>query len=368
MEPQTRSERVSTDSERWNWDRAVSTTELPLTLVSPPGTRPFSSTIAAIARRPAAWSRCDTVVVGYLLWMIVLWALTGHGQNWKWIRLDLLTLAYFALVAGLAPLRWFRKHALGRLGHSMFLLWAALPLAYWQSGDFGTRFHPSVEGALVRMDRVWFGLDWLTRQPPAPGWVSRILEGVYLSNYVLALGCVSLLLIAAAWVDWIGWKGLSPEPLTGDSQAVLTALIVGLLACYACFPLLPAVTPRLFFAQLHQAPEFRMRAINGWFLKRDSIPWGIFPCAHVAGITAMGVAFWRRRWFRAASIYGCASVLTAIATVYGDYHFACDAAAGALVGLTAGALLMLRQPALAPTAVPDSGGLAEWYARGESNS
>ena len=66
----------------------------------------------------------------------------------------------------------------------------------------------------------------------------------------------------------------------------------------------------------------------------------MFPSAHVSGAFAAAFALKRilgeRRWlYRGVFIYAS---LVAVATVYGRYHFAVDAAAGMVVGAVAATL------------------------------
>jgi len=106
------------------------------------------------------------------------------------------------------------------------------------------------------------------------------------------------------------------------------------LLCYAQFPFWPSEPPRVVFAR-QDAPAYEtiFRRFNLWMLGSYGIHTSVFPSAHVAG--AFGAAFgmrhaasalkWASRWL--FLIAG----LIAVATVYGRYHYACDATAGLLI-------------------------------------
>ena len=208
-------------------------------------------------------------------------------------------------------------------------LWIVLPLAYNQAGNYGTRLIPSVEPVLIWVDRHWFGMNWALRHPAASSGWSSLLEAVYLGNYLFVFGIVTI---------WVMVRG-NPRLL----RAVEGALITGLLSCYALYPVLPAITPRLYFAQLVTAPAAgTWRWLNGIALAHGSVPWGILPSGHVAGPIAVActLLYYRQRlWGGMALAYG---VLVAVSVVHGDYHFVCDSLAGILVGMTASAVVIAQ--------------------------
>lgn len=80
-----------------------------------------------------------------------------------------------------------------------------------------------------------------------------------------------------------------------------------------------------------------VRDFNLWLVGGYGIHTSVFPSAHVSGVTAAAMAILhlmpRRR--RLVAAYSAYAVLVALATVYGRYHYAVDAIAGALIGLIA---------------------------------
>lgn len=321
--------------------------------------RPRSRTAAEAAPLLAGWSLADRAVGLYLTWMLVLWLAMPRSAAWPWLLADGAALAYLLGLGGTRGRIWAscreRLRPLAQLGHSLLVLWVLLALAYEQAGRFGTAFMPSIEGVLIRADRIFFGLNWYTRQPHAPSLAGRIFEGAYLFNYPLIFGGTSLLLLAAAWMGMRRRASPRREALERLSQSVLAGLMLSLLGCYALFPLLPAITPRLYFAALHQPPGDALRAANAWLLAREAVPWGIFPSGHVAGPMAMGGVFLAFRRHRIAAFYIAAALVIAVATVYGNYHFVCDAIGGALMGVLAAAVVarVMRRVAPATAALED---------------
>jgi membrane-associated phospholipid phosphatase len=233
---------------------------------------------------------------------------------------------------------WF---AIFRQGFAIFLV---LPLAYTQAGSFGTTLVPSVEHWFIAADRLLFHVNWYTRRPPLPGFASTLFESAYLANYGLLFLGFLLAVSLRNGGNRIGPRRSFGEWLTNISDPVVLnsvcgSLVGGLLLCYAFFPLLPAVTPRLYFSWLSHPVESAVHDVNWYLLSQFSIPWGILPSGHVAGPVAIGCALAARRR-RLWALFFLASALTiAIATVYGNYHFVSDAVAGWLAGMAAWALV-----------------------------
>jgi membrane-associated phospholipid phosphatase len=215
-----------------------------------------------------------------------------------------------------------------------------LPIAYSQAGSFGTTLVPSLENWLIAIDRYVFGINWYLRQPPAPGAANTLFQSAYLANYALLfLAFVLAATLRAAPSTQVGrrsWRerlGEGSDPVMLHS--ICGSIMCGLLFCYAIFPLLPAVTPRLYFPALRHPLESTVQDVNWSLLSRYSIPYGIFPSGHVAGPVAIGCALAARRRRVLSAVFLVAALLIAIATVYGNYHFVCDAVGGWLAGVAA---------------------------------
>ncbi len=307
------------------------------------------------------WLPSDVAVAGLCAWFAALIVL---DHRWplmeRWLPVDA-----FLVFGMLAVRRWTRRSAVAT-GAALRLAYGyvvALPAAYKESGAFGTTLAPSIEGGLIRSDRLLFGMHWWHRRIPPTNALSATMDSCYLINYALLYG--SLLL--ALWLCWrremgkverAGWPPVSrrtalalhQSPKSGrwrrtwasmDCQLVYLvggAMLVGLFLCYVFFPLLPAITPRLYFPQLRQPNHEAIENWNWYLLSRFSIPSGIFPSGHVAGPSAIAAALLARRHYVWGTIYTVAAVLIAVATVYGNYHFVSDAVAGAFAGICGWAL------------------------------
>ena len=298
------------------------------------------------SRRRWLWTPAEWGIAAALLYFTVLFLLLWPAPRAEiWIGVDS---AGLALLAGLSQTQMDLRAEIVR-AWAVLLLW--MPLAYAQSGAFGTTLVGSVEPALIHLDRLFCGLNWWQRRPPAPGMATTILEIFYTFNHVaLAIA----LLLGTIWaVQGAGKKrpryGRKARRSCAPPQAPVTrlagALALGLLLCYVCFPFLPAVTPRLYFPQLRGIDaEGWARALNAWLLAHFGIPSGIFPSGHVAGPAALTGGLWRLRRRGWTLIYGLLTLVIAFATVHGNYHFVVDAVAGGAVGAVAGFGL---EPALA---------------------
>jgi membrane-associated phospholipid phosphatase len=124
-------------------------------------------------------------------------------------------------------------------------------------------------------------------------------------------------------------------------DAFLLVLVLGVLLCYAQFPLWPSEPPRTVFpGQDFPSYDTVFRRFNWWLLKGYGMHTSVFPSAHVAGAFAAALGMRRtlpeHPWVW-RSLLGMA-VLIATATVYGRYHYLADAAAGLAVALVAAIL------------------------------
>jgi membrane-associated phospholipid phosphatase len=113
------------------------------------------------------------------------------------------------------------------------------------------------------------------------------------------------------------------------------AVLLATLFCYAVYPFFPLTPPRVLFADVpgpHVAPL--LRQWNFWLLDHYSVQACLFPSGHVAAVTAVALAV-RKHTPRLGAMFLFLAASVALATVYGRYHYAADAVAGALVGVAA---------------------------------
>lgn len=120
---------------------------------------------------------------------------------------------------------------------------------------------------------------------------------------------------------------------------------VGVLLCYAQFPLWPSEPPRVvFFGQDIPASDTIFRHFNLWLLGNCGIHTSVFPSAHVGAAFSVAFGMWRalpeRKWV--SRLLFAMAFLIALATVYGRYHYLADAAAGLLMAVIALAVATMR--------------------------
>ena len=209
-----------------------------------------------------------------------------------------------------------------------------IPLAYRESGLF---FVPDpthhFDYLLARWDSVLFSNPWVLGVFSffSP-WLQRYLEFSYLLCYpLLPLGLGSIYL-ARRRPSLARGSGIRAD------QAIdhfWTAVLLALFCCYVLFPLFPSTPPRTLFHDF-PGPTVRplLRTMNFWVLDHYGIHSSVFPSGHVAAVTAVALAL-RAQLPRVGVVFSIAALSVAAATVYGRYHYAADAAAGALIGVAA---------------------------------
>jgi membrane-associated phospholipid phosphatase len=167
-------------------------------------------------------------------------------------------------------------------------------------------------------------------------WLQRYLELAYLFCYPfvpLALGSLYLARrFAAAAPDH------PPDTARRYRLAINQFWTPSLLAaffCYVLYPFFPLTPPRELFHDLPGPPVASLlRGVNHWLLGRYAVGASLFPSAHVATVTA-GALVLRTYLPRVGVGFLILAGSIALATVYGRYHYAADALAGALVGVVA---------------------------------
>jgi membrane-associated phospholipid phosphatase len=209
-----------------------------------------------------------------------------------------------------------------------------IPLAYRESGLFYTP-DPS-----HRLDSLFILWDRALLQNPGvargltlfSGYLQPLLEFSYLLCYPLVpLGLLSLILARQH-----GY--LKSSDSAGTDRTIdrfWTAVLLAVFTCYAIYPFFPLTPPRVLFHDLSGLETTSaLRKLNLWLLHQNGDQASLFPSGHVAAVTASGLAV-RAALRRLGWVFVFAAGMVAVATVVGRYHYAADAAAEALVGLTA---------------------------------
>ena len=138
---------------------------------------------------------------------------------------------------------------------------------------------------------------------------------------------------------------------------LLLVYLAGTLLAYGLFPYFPSDPPRTLFAG-SDLPNVMtpIRRFNLWIVGGYGIHSSVFPSAHVSSaFSAAWALFWlvadKRRFGWGMLVY---ALSVAVATVYGRYHYASDAAAGLAVSLIAAVILLfvLRRRPLRARGLP----------------
>jgi membrane-associated phospholipid phosphatase len=205
---------------------------------------------------------------------------------------------------------------------------AAAILAYKQMGWFAAASHtPALEHEWIVWDRL-------------------LLDTLHLRAALESVGVVLPLLLELSYSLVYALPPLTMGVLYAcglrrRADTLLTIYLLGLLLSYGQFPFWPSEPPRTVFpGQDMPAIHTPVRDFNLWLVGGYGIHTSVFPSAHVSGAFAAAMAILhlmpqRRKLIAAYFIY---AVLVALATIYGRYHYAVDAVAGAAIGLMAAPL------------------------------
>jgi len=251
-----------------------------------------------------------------------------------------LILAYFTYVAVAG--------SLFGIGVKPWLLWAtalaAILLLSLRKSDF-REFAPALFTLAAYREMNWFTpavfdhhLEkiWVI-------WDRRLLDGWHLRAVIESLGAaiptyLELCYLFVYAVLFIGVGVLWGLRHRDRIDRFWVAYLAGTLGAYAMFPYFPSEPPRTVFATA-DLPRIvtAVRTLNLWLVGGYGIHSSVFPSAHVSSVFS---AAWglmatlpERPWIgRAMAFY---AVCVAVATVYGRYHYAADAAAGVAVSFLA---------------------------------
>jgi membrane-associated phospholipid phosphatase len=224
-----------------------------------------------------------------------------------------------ALVAGFLAPRARRAGRLGRLLAEFYPLLLIVGL-YTQVGLVNTARGVSYDPLVIGWETTLFSgqpsLAWI-RVFPSPAW-STLMHGAYLSYYAI--------LVAAPLGMW--WSGRF-----GAARETLLLIMVTFYACYAIFMIFPVAGPRYVFPLPRNAATEVPLAVLTHRLLEGGSAWGTaFPSSHVAAGLVSALAASRHLrplgWVLLPLV-----VLLSLGTVYGQFHYAVDALAGAGVAL-----------------------------------
>jgi membrane-associated phospholipid phosphatase len=255
----------------------------------------------------------DRLTLGYVgvatLALAAAWPLALPGRG-------LLAFAHVLLVVLvlLAP-RARREGPAGQLLGAFYPLIVEIAL-YTEVGLLNGARGVSHDAVVQGWEAALFGgqpsRDWIRAQPWP--WLSWPLHLGYLSYY--------LILAAAPLALW----------LRGQRDSARHTLFQMMLAFYACdaiFLLFPVAGPRYLFPLAHNAATATLPAVFAQRLLNEGAAWGTaFPSSHVAVALVASLSA-GRAWRRLGVVLIPAAVVLACGTVYGQFHYAVDALAGA---------------------------------------
>lgn len=174
----------------------------------------------------------------------------------------------------------------------------------------------SHDAAVQRWEQAVFlgqpSREWI-RAAPWP-WLSWILHAGYLSYYFILAGAPLGL--------WLSGR-------RHGARRVTLAMMAAFYLCYAAFLLFPVAGPRYTFPLADNAAtataiaRFTQRLLDG------GAAWGTaFPSSHVA-VSLVAGAVTLGEWRALGVPLLGAAILLGLGTVYGQFHYAVDAVAGA---------------------------------------
>lgn len=199
-----------------------------------------------------------------------------------------------------------------------------IPLAYAELPHINQVFSTGYyDGWILEFEQAVFRGDpsatWAGAFPTR--WFSELIHASYLSYYAL--------IYAPPLMYYV----------TGNRRAFFTASTAVMLTFFAClvvFVLFPVQGPRYLRPAPVGIPDGPVRALVLWVLEGGSSQGAAFPSSHVAVAVAQ-VAVMTRFYPRSSVALGVLTAGLALGAVYGGFHYATDAVAGAVVGLVAAA-------------------------------
>jgi membrane-associated phospholipid phosphatase len=240
--------------------------------------------LAPFARIPVA-RRTRVLLTGALLAVAAAW-LSRFDGGWLWQARNIAPLVY-------------------------------LLAAYRMPALLVGAYSPAFERRLAEFDRRWLGGREGAFAERAPRGVLEGLELAYLFCYPL---------VPAGWLCLHFLGGAAQE------ERYWAAVLLAAALCYGALPWLPTRPPRAIERPL--ASRSGVRQLNLFVLDRASVQLNTFPSGHVAIATAAALAV-AVALPVAGGLLGFVALGITIASVVGRYHYAADALAGAIVGLTA---------------------------------
>lgn len=253
-------------------------------------------------------------------WTILYAVFACLAFLWRWPASAAVAAHFPAVHAGLLGLAIMaprlRNHGtLGEFWASFYPLILVLAL-YTEIGQLNRALGFSQDPRVQAWEAALFGgqpaRDWI-RAWPWP-WLSWLLHLGYLSYYVILSGSP------------LGLWFLGQRAGARDTACLI---MVAFYLCYAVFLLFPVAGPRYLFPLAQNPATAIPVATFTQKLLNSRAAWGTaFPSSHVAASLVASLSAWRFSRPLGAVLIPL-SVLLALGTVYGQFHYALDALAGA---------------------------------------
>jgi membrane-associated phospholipid phosphatase len=261
-------------------------------------------------------------------------ATAGQVRAWPWLlATDALALVLVELVA--------RGRSVHRFDRALALWYPYIlvPVYYWQLGLIGPGVGRARDALVQRWEAAIFGgqvsVTW--HQAVASPLVSSVLHACYLAHYAIIVG-------VPLWLFLRSGREACARALFGITLAFYF--------CYLCFAVFPVAGP-YYVLPAPTGPQeslFFSRLVRT--VLDSGASWGTaFPSSHVAASWCAVLMARKHAPWLAAALAPVALGLAA-GTVYGQFHYAVDALAGAAVAFACFALADPLRRLLARPAAP----------------
>jgi membrane-associated phospholipid phosphatase len=208
---------------------------------------------------------------------------------------------------------------IGTFGTPHIMPLVYLLVGYWLPALLVTGPDVRLERSLLEFDDRLFGVDGLSRfEQKAPRSVIEYLELAYLL-------CYAAVPAGYLWLRLAGFDGVFDR--------FWSIVLLAAFLCYGVLPWAPTRAPRVV-ERVGASRRSSIRRLNLAVLGRGSVQWNTFPSGHTAASLATALAAGAHLPL-AGVVLGSLAVSIAVGSVVGRYHYAADAIAGALVGMSA---------------------------------
>ncbi len=275
----------------------------------------------------------DRLTLGFIVpFAAILLAQARHVESWPWLLLgDALVVVLVALLPRLPATGAFPTFVGG--AYPLILATAF----YWQLGDIQLDVGRLYDGVVQRWEVALFGSQLsVAWHQHAPSPLLSAVMHLFYGSYYWILALVPLWLLARGRRDAF--------------RRAIFIIALALYVSYLVFGVFPVAGPYFTFPRVPERLVASWPARYVYFMLGNGSSMGTaFPSSHVAASWVAVYAAWRDERWLAVALAPLALGL-ALGPVYGQFHYAIDALAGALLAV---ALMVAADPlrtALTPRA------------------